>query len=125
MKRLYFIFGDLLANILTGGVTALVVLPIISNSWHMFAAMIVGMMAGMVISIISGALIFIPLFGAMEVMVPTMLSGMFSGMVVGMWATMSSIAPEIALLIGSVFGVASLIFTYSVNRMLIGKKIFN
>jgi hypothetical protein len=65
-----------------------------------------------------------PLFGAMEVMVPAMLSGMLSGMVIGMWAAMSSIAPVKVFLVGAIIGLASLIFTYFVNRILIGEKTF-
>jgi len=124
VNRIYFLFGDLVTNILIGGLAALAVMPIISNSWHMFVAMIVGMIVGMIISMLLSALIFIPLFGAMEVMVPAMLSGMLSGMVIGMWAAMSPIASEKVFLIGAIIGLASLIITYFVNRILIGKKTF-
>jgi hypothetical protein len=71
-KRPYFIMGDLMANSLIGGLAAVAAMILISSSWMMFIAMIVGMAAGMFISLLLGLLIFIPLFGAMEVMLPAM-----------------------------------------------------
>ena len=103
-NRLYFVIGDLLANILVGAFVAGICWLLVDQGWNMWLAMVVMMVLGMVIA----AILFLPLgvyLGAMEVMIPTMLTGMLSGMVVGMWLAMSSLPALGAIAIGGVCGL--------------------
>ena len=82
-SRLYFVLGDLAANILCGAIIGAVCYLIFDPDWNMLAAMFFAMGVGMVVSM----LLWFPtsiVLGAMEAMLPMMLTGMYSGMVVGM-----------------------------------------
>ncbi|MFO7557433.1 MAG: hypothetical protein R6X10_01270 [Desulfobacterales bacterium] len=125
MKRLYFIFGDLAANSFIGSITAILTASLVGNSWHMLFAMAAGFAVGMILSLILGGFIFVPLFGAMEVTVPTMISGIASGMVVGIWASIASLDPFMVIVVGAFIGIISIILTYSFNIALIGRKTFH
>jgi hypothetical protein len=59
-------------------------------------------------------------FGAMEVMVPTMLGGMLSGMIVGMGAAMMHYSLLDALKQGAVVGLVVLIFCAYANYLIRG-----
>ncbi len=81
-SRLYFVLGDLAANLLVGALAGWLSAVVIGTGWNMFLAMFLAMGLGMLV----GLVLFFPLgmaFGAMEVMLPTMFSGMLAGMVVG------------------------------------------
>lgn len=125
MKQLYFIFGDLVANSFIGSITAIVTASLVGTSWHILFAMAAGFTVGMILSLILGGFIFVPLFGAMEVTVPTMISGITSGMVVGIWASAVSLEPFVVIIVGALIGIISIILTYSFNIALIGRKTFH
>ena len=77
--RFYFLLGDVAANVLVGALVGVVCAAIVSPGWNMFVSMLGCMVLGMLLA----SLLAVPLmrwFGAMEVMVPTMLGGMLSGM---------------------------------------------
>jgi hypothetical protein len=117
--RLYFAVGDFLANIAIGAIVGVVSWAIVGPSWNMWIAMIAMMALGNVI----GLLFFFPVgikLGAMETMVPLMLSGEFSGMVVGMTAAMMMLSALEAALLGAASGLVGILFIWIVNTRLRG-----
>ena len=120
-NRLYFSVGDIIANMITGFLIAIICWSIVSTDWNMFIAMVLTMVLGMVISL-PIALVFVAPYGAMEVMLPVMLTGMVSGMVVGMWESMHALSFMEASLLGLVCGLATIIVIWMINAQLRGKR---
>ena len=85
-NRIYFVIGDLFANVLVASAAAGLCTWLIGGSWGMLPGMIVGMLLGMLVAMLISLPLLSPLLGVMEVMSPFMLSGMFGGMWGGMWA---------------------------------------
>ena len=96
--RLYFLIGDLSSCVLVAIVTASICSFIFSSSWPMpllmIVSMLVGMILGLLVAVLAGLIYF---FGAMEIMVPSMMTGMFAGMLGAMFAAGagSELAPGI------------------------------
>ncbi|NQV47792.1 MAG: hypothetical protein HQ504_08425 [Rhodospirillaceae bacterium] len=82
-KRPYFIFGDLVAAMLSGVASGGLVWWALPGGWWMVPAMFIGMALGMVVALLVGFLLA-PFFGLFELMAPAMLSGMAAGMVIPM-----------------------------------------
>ena len=122
--RPYFIFGDVLANSLSGIVVGAARAALFGPRWNMILAMFVGMALGMVISL-PIALPLGALFGAMEVMVPVMTTGMVAGMVVSMASAMASPAEPISLgrgaELGFYSGLGTLAACYAANIWIRGR----
>ena len=117
--RLYFIFGDLVSNIVAGVLIALCAALLVGPGWNMFVAMIVMMALGMLLCIFLSLALGI-LFGAMEIMVPVMLTGMFSGMFSGMWLAMAAVASVQLIWMGVIIGVAVTCIIWLANTRLRG-----
>ncbi|MFK7730229.1 MAG: hypothetical protein AB8B48_01290 [Pseudomonadales bacterium] len=120
-SRLYFVLGDLIANILCGAIIGAVCYLIFDPSWNMLAAMFFAMGVGMLASM----LLWFPtsiVLGAMEAMLPMMLTGMYSGMVVGMWASMHPISLSMSLFVGGVVGLLTITLIWIANNQLRGVK---
>ena len=83
--RLYFVLGDLFANVLVASAAAGLCTWLIGGSWGMLPGMLTGMLLGMLVAMLISLPLLSPLLGVMEVMSPCMLSGMFGGMWGGMW----------------------------------------
>jgi hypothetical protein len=118
-SRLYFVLGDLFANILVGAVVGWLTALIVSPGWNMWIAMFVMMPVGMLLSM----LLWMPMsiyLGAMEVMLPTMFTGMFSAMVIGMDAAMAPMASAVAFKHGAVIGLVVIVAIWVVNNSLRG-----
>lgn len=105
-EPLYFRLGDYLAGALTGVLTALAVRVIVGPQWDMVVAMLVGMAVGMAVHL-GLLLLFIPLLGTFEVMMPGAVIGMYGGMLFGMRDSMQqAYSPlSIALAVGALFGL--------------------
>ena len=119
-KRLYFVLGDLAANVVTGAVVGWLCWLIVDHGWNMWLTMFVMMGFGMLVALIA----FFPFsyfFGAMEVMVPTMLTGMVSGMVVSMRAAMHHTDAGTALFLGAVCGLACIVAVWVLNNNVRGE----
>jgi Na+/H+ antiporter NhaC len=118
--RPYFLLGDLASSILSGVVVGLVCAAVIDESWNPTLAMIVGMTVSMLVvfPLQLGCNI---LFGAFEVMLPTMLTSMAAGMVVPMAAAERAVPWKEAAFQGGVIGLAVLVFTYVANAILRGE----
>ena len=120
-QRLFFVLGDLGMCLLVGAVVGWISSLIIGTGWGMFIAMLVMMAVGMFIAM----LLWLPgsvAFGAMESMVPIMLTGMVSGMVVGMWASMQFVSGSSATFVGAVCGMASIVAVWILNNHIRGVR---
>lgn len=121
-RRCYFLAGDALSNGIMGMATAWLATGIVDPTWHMPAAMLVGMAAGMGLSLILMPL-FVGLFGAMEVMLPVMLTAMLAGMAFGMAGAMHVLTTLEVLLGGGFLGVLVLLLTYACDARIRGKSL--
>ena len=117
--RLYFIFGDLLSNIIVGILMAVSATLLISTGWNMFIAMVVMMLLAMIVSLFLTLLLGI-VFGAMEIMVPGMFSGMFSGMFGGMWLAMADVSLVHLVWLGAIIGLVVTCIIWLANARLRG-----
>ena len=114
--RIYFIIGDILSVATTGAAVSLACLALTPSDWNMFIAMLAGMAIGMITALVISGALFVRYFGAMEVMVPSMLTGMFTGMFISMAATMSSPTYSASACFGVVTGLITLFSTYYFNK---------
>ncbi len=119
--RLYFLLGDLLANIGMGMLVGWSVTTTIPPSWGMLPGMLLGMLLGMLISLLL-LLPLVILLGAMEVMIPTMLTAMLAGMGISMAHTMGHLPPDSELITGGGVGLLTLLFTWAMQYHLQGEQ---
>lgn len=117
----YFRLGDYLAGALTGMLTALAVRTIVGPQWDMVVAMLVGMAVGMLVHL-TLLLLFIPLLGTFEVMMPGAMIAMYGGMLFGMRDSMQQayVSLHSALAVGALFGLVVVFGIRWWNRQLIG-----
>lgn len=104
--RVYFLLGDVTANVAVGAVAGFAAALVTSPDWWMLPAMVVGMVVGMAVATVA-AVPFMRWFGALEVMVPTMLGGMLAGMVVSMADAMHGLGAVAALRYGALAGLTA------------------
>ena len=119
-RRLYFIFGDLLACAATGAAAGWIAHAAIPGDWHPLIGMALGMLLGLPVGLVCGIL-FAPLFGDFEVSLPASLAAMVAGAVVGMMQGMAEIGPGTALWIGALAGLACLAYCYVQQARLHGE----
>jgi hypothetical protein len=102
---MYFMFGDYLAGMAVGALTALGVRAAIWPGMDMVIAMLIGMAIGMIVHIVLGLLLG-PLIGMFNSMVPASVIGMYGGMFFGMRDSMAAGSRTLfaALLVGAIFG---------------------
>ncbi|TGD71560.1 hypothetical protein E4634_18110 [Mangrovimicrobium sediminis] len=120
-NRLYFVLGDLLANLLGGAFIGWLVWLMIPTGWNMWLAMFIAMAVGMLLA----TFVFIPFsifLGAMEVMVPLMLTGMVAGMVTGMRGAMGMLDAGGAAFEGAVCGLACIVAVWILNNTIRGPQ---
>ena len=113
-RRPYFLLGDLISNTGVGALVAVVVAFVIGESWPAWLAMVAGLLIGDLVALPAAVGLSV-VFGAMELMLPVMVSGMLSGMVVGMRAASGPLSNGTALTIGAALGLAALLATYGLN----------
>jgi len=120
-EAFYFRLGDYVAGALTGVLTAFAVRMIVGPQWDMVVAMLVGMGMGMFVHL-TLLLLFIPLLGMFEVMMPLAMIGMYGGMLFGMRDSMQQayIPLSTALVVGAVFGFFVVFVTHWWDRQLRG-----
>lgn len=107
-KRLYFVLGDLFVNAIAGVAAALSAHALVAPSWHPLVTMPLGMCVGAVSASVV-AFLFMPFFGAFEVMLPAMLTGMVAGMTGSMLG-----APVLS---GASIGLAVVAWVYFLTAM--------
>ena len=102
---MYFMFGDYLAGMAIGALTALGVRAAVWSGMDMVIAMLIGMAIGMIIHIALG-LLLAPLIGMFNSMMPACLIGMYGGMFFGMRDSMAAGSRTLgaAILVGAFFG---------------------
>lgn len=118
-NRLFYVVGDLVANVVIGVIVALIAWAIVGPGWNMWLAMGSMMALGMVL----GLVLFFPFsikLGAHETMIPAMYTGMWAGMFVGMIAAMMPLTMRHAAELGVMVGAAEIIFIWIVNTLLRG-----
>jgi len=123
-KRLYFVLGDLFVNVLGGSLIGWVIWLLTPGAWNMWLVMLIAMVLGMLFAVV----LFIPasmFLGAMEVMVPLMLTGMVAGMAVGMHAGMTVIGAGQAVFEGALAGLAVIVVVWIINHCLRGPQLAN
>ena len=119
-RRLYFVFGDLLASVVTGGAAGWITYVVIPGGWHSLIAMMLAMVLGMLVGTVGG-LLFAPLFGDLEVALPVGLGGMVAGSATSMLRGMVEFGPAMALWVGALAGLACLAYTYVLQARLHGE----
>ncbi len=119
--RLYFLFGDVVSNVVVGAAAGLLCCLLVSPAWNMLIAMLVCMPLGMVLAMVLSPFL-IRWFGAMEVMVPTMLGGMLAAMFVGMASAMMPIGIGEALRAGALAGLIALAFCRYADYLIRGSQ---
>ncbi len=119
-RRVYFIFGDLLACAATGAAAAWLVWVAVPAGWIFPAGMALGMGIGMFVGLVGGIL-FMPIFGSMEISMPATLAGMVAGMVGGMLPTMAVGDAGTAPWVGAAVGLLCLAYTYVLQARLHGE----
>ena len=119
-RRLYFIFGDLLACAVTGAAAGWIAHAFIPGDWHPLIGMALGMLLGLPVGVVGGIL-FAPLFGDFEVSLPANMAAMVAGSVVGMLQGMAEIDAGTALWAGALAGLACLAYSYVLQARLHGE----
>jgi len=116
-----FVFGDYLAGMLIGALTALVVRAIVWPGMDMVIAMLAGMGVGMVLHLVVGLLLS-PLLGMFETMIPASMIGMYGGMLFGMRDSMAAGSQTLAAAsaVGALFGVVIVLLFHVYDRILRG-----
>jgi hypothetical protein len=112
--RPYFIIGDIVTNSVAGVAAALGARALVGPDWHALLAVPAGMIAGTLASL-PIAFLFMPLFGAFEVMLPALLTGMISGMLVGVLEATRSLSPVEAAGWGALSGIVSIAWVYALT----------
>ena len=119
-RRLYFVFGDLLASAVTGAAAGWIIYAVIPGGWHALIGMALGMVLGMLVGTVCG-LLFAPLFGDLEIALPVGLGGMVAGSAISMLRGMAEFGPGTALWAGALAGLACLAYTYVLQARLHGE----
>ena len=117
-KRLYFVAGDILSNIVVGIVSVGVTTLLIGGSMGMWPGMLAGMVIGMVLAMGLSMGVLAPRLGIMEIMMPCMMTGMFGGM----WGGMVPLGIVDTLQWGAATGVTVLTIMYLLNAAISGPQ---
>jgi len=118
--RFEYVIGDLIANVVLGGIVGLLCWLIVGPSWNMWIAMFLMMAIGSIIGLV-GFFVTARWLGAMESMVPLMFTGELTGMVVGMAVPMiQPFSAMQSLIWGLVCGAASIVIIWIANSLLRG-----
>ncbi len=110
-RRIYFIFGDMVSNVIIGGAAGVVSRALVNETWRAVPAMAAGMALGSVIAA-AASLVFMLFFGDFEIMLPGMFSGMLSGMFTAMMEAMGPIKVLQAAGWGAIIGLAPFVAVY-------------
>ena len=132
-KRLYFVAGDILSNIVVGIVSVGVTTLLIGGSMGMWPGMLAGMVIGMVLAMGLSMGVLAPRLGIMEIMMPympvimhgimiSMMPCMMTGMYGGMWGGMVPLGVVDTLQWGAATGVTVLTIMYLLNAAISGPQ---
>ena len=118
--RAYFLFGDLVSNLVVG-LLAATICGFLFSSWPMVLGMIIAMFLGMLISTVLTVTVLLKWFGAMEIMLPVMTTGMFAAMAVIMWPPEGGYTLIGASEIGLTTGFTIFVLTWIINSIMVGR----
>ena len=111
-RRLYFVVGDILANVGAGALAAWTSTAVIGERLPQLLAMPIGMLLGGAVAMALAMGLMIVL-GGCEVMLPLMTTGMLAGMVAPMGAAAAGGAARAGALVGVVvWGAIALLDIY-------------
>jgi hypothetical protein len=116
--RPYFLAGDVFSNALVGAVCGWAGVALMPHAFGFWPGMVLSMLGSMVIAMLLTLTILLRWFGAMEVMVPTMIGGMAANMTVCVLAHFYGWKAGAGMLLGAAVGVAVLLLTYIANARL-------
>lgn len=117
--RFEYVVGDLIANVVLGGIVGLLCWLIVGPSWNMWIAMFLMMAIGSFMGLV-GFFMTARWLGAMESMVPLMFTGELTGMVVGMAVPMMPFSAMQGLTWGAACGLGAIVIIWIVNSLLRG-----
>ena len=115
--RPYFVLGDIFSNVAAGALIGGACAVVLPHGWNMVVAMIAGMVIGMATSL-PIAFLLSGLFGAMETLLPVMMTGIVAGMVVAMQASLTAARFEDAARTGGLCGLGVVTATYLANAFI-------
>jgi hypothetical protein len=116
--RPYFLAGDLFSNALVGafcGWAGVAWMPHMLGFWP---GMVLSMLGSMAVSMLLALTILLRWFGAMEVMIPTMLGGMTANMIMCVLGHFYGWSAGAGALLGAAIGLVVLQLTYIANARL-------
>ena len=117
--RFEYVVGDLIANVVLGGIVGLLCWLIVGPSWNMWIAMFLMMAIGSFMGLV-GFFVVARWLGAMEAMVPLMFTGELTGMVVGMAVPMMPFTAVQGLIWGAGCGAVAMVIIWIANALLSG-----
>ncbi len=117
-RRPYFVLGDLISCAGTGGLVGLVTGAVVGPAWYGVVGMAVGTVMGIIIALVLGLTALQILFGAMEVVLPVILTGTLAGMWVGISAAGADVSLRWSASAGASLGLGVMVFSYALNAHL-------
>ncbi|MFV2008022.1 MAG: hypothetical protein ACC667_11265 [Longimicrobiales bacterium] len=117
-RRPYFVLGDLISCAGTGGLVGLVTGAVVGPAWYGVVGMAVGTVMGIIIALVLGLTALQILFGAMEVVLPVILTGTLAGMWVGISAAGADVSLTWSASAGASLGLGVMVFSYALNAHL-------
>ncbi len=109
--------ADFFVGTLAGGLVALTVFLLLPDQTHMFLAMILGGLIGMVL-VLPCKILLMPFIGAFEVMIPLGIIGMGVGMTAGMLSALPDISGYVVIVWGDLAGCLVATIIYFSNKRL-------
>jgi hypothetical protein len=116
--RPYFVLGDISGNALVGAFSGWAGIAWMPHALGFWPGMLVSMLGSMAVTMVLALTLLLRWFGAMEVMIPTMLSGMTANMVVCALGHHYGWSNGTGALLGAAIGLAVLLLTYVANARL-------
>lgn len=117
-NRLYFLLGDCFSNAFIGALCGWAGIAWMPHALGFWPGMLVSMAASMALTMLLALTVLLRWFGAMEVMIPTMLGGMTANMVVCALGHLHGLGAAQGAGFGALIGLAVLFATYAANAAL-------
>lgn len=117
-NRLYFLCGDCFSNALIGAFCGWAGIAWMPHALGFWPGMAVSMIASMALTMLLSLTVLLRWFGAMEVMIPTMLGGMAANMTVCALGHRYGLSGAQGAGLGALIGLAVLFAIYAANAAL-------
>jgi len=116
--RFYFLAGDCFSNALIGAFCGWAGIAWMPHALGFWPGMLLSMIASMALTMLLALTLLLRWFGAMEVMIPTMLGGMIANMTVCALGHHYGLGAAQGAGLGALIGLAVLFATYAANAAL-------